>query len=534
MSFKKILCLTLAVLMLLGVLVSCKKKTDTPTDTTPGSDSGSDTSDSLETDKYGQVVIGDTVPYDTLDYNGQEIYILSRSEHRYQREFGDLKEREDSVDEKIYARNMKVELDLNVKIKVVNDATTSEAMWGNERKDGALAAYVTALHTSGGAGADVIAAYAAYSTAGSIRDMYTNLMSATFGSGENTTQNYLRTDLAYWNQNYINAASLHNQLYYVVGDMNLGVYDKTIVTWVNNNLLGTLDQSKYSLDTLQETVLAGNWTQEMMKTMIRDFGHRDTDESGTQTNGDTYGMVAIKISEQYDGFCAAFGQVLTQKNAQGNLTYMIEDNVLSIQNALDAMRDLWSLPGSYAPSGVGPSFEIFYANRALFFTEILFRNESNFEKLSNQTTFTYSVLPLPKLDADLQDHYQTAPQDAYTVMSVMNCHSPEKLSMISAVLDLLTSRSYADVRPYYIENIVKARYVDDSNSVQILELIMDGVTFDAGIIFGQQLNSPVYGVWRNIAGGTTSVDAKWTSIGSGCNTKLADLNQWYISKLATG
>ena len=520
---KKTLCLTLAVLMLLGVLVSCKKKTDDPAPSdTPSAPS--DTSETYETDQYGQIVVGDTVPYEELDYGGQEIYILSRSEWRYQREFGDLKTRTDSVDEKIYARNARVELDLNVKIKVVNDATTSEAMWGNERKSGALDTYVLAQHNAGGAGVDVVAAYAAYSTSGSIRDCYVNLMS--------DKMPYLKTEMPYWNQKYVEAASLRDQLYYIVGDMNLGVYDKTIVTWVNNNLLATLDQSKYSLEALQTTVLEGNWTQEMMKTMVRDFGHRDTDGSTTKTDADTYALVAIKLSEQYDGFCASFGQILTQKNAQGNLEYLIEDNVLSIQNAVDKLRELWAQPGSYAPSGVGPSFEIFVANRALFFTEILFRNESNFTRLSTQSNFTYSVLPLPKLDAELQDTYQTAPQDAYTVMSVLNCLKDDRLAMVSAVLDLMTSRSYADVRPYYIENIVKARYVDDSNSVKILEQILDGVTFDSGIIFGRQLDSPVYAVWRNIAGNTTSVDGKWDTVGSGCKTKLADLNQWYLAKAA--
>ena len=243
--FKKILCLTLAVLMLLGVLVSCKKKTEDPVASdTP---SAGDTTAPLETDQYGQIVVGDTVPYEELDYGGQEFYILSRDEWRYKREFGDLKERTDSVDEKVYARNAKVELDLNVKIKVIDDANTTEAMWGDYRKSGALATYVLAQHNSGGAGSDVIASFAAYSTAGSIRDCYVNLMS--------DKMPYLRTEMPYWNQKYVDAASLRNQLYYIVGDMNLGVYDKTLVTWVNNNLLAQLDQSKYSLDTLQNTVL---------------------------------------------------------------------------------------------------------------------------------------------------------------------------------------------------------------------------------------------------------------------------------------
>lgn len=518
---KKLACLLLAVLMLTAVLVSCKKDPETPS----GSDNSDSSGDSQtkETDKYGQEVVGD-LDYSNLDFGGQTISFVSRKEHRYQREFGGLSTREDTVDEKIYARNAKVEKDLNVKINVINDATAADAMWGAQgsSKDG-LSNYVLMAHTSGeSSGVDIISAYAAYSTSGAIRDCYVNLM------GSKMT--YLQLSKPYWNQKYIEAASLYNQLYYLVGDMNLGVYDKTLVLWLNNHLLETMDQNTYSLEKLQQMVLDGDWDAETFQTMIRSFGHIDSDNSGTYSDGDTFALTAIQLSEQYDGYAAAFGQIMAKKNAQGGLEFTIEENVLSIQNALDTLRNIWNTSGAYAPSGVGPSFNIFLGNRALFFTEILFRSEDNFSKLSNQTNFTYSVLPLPKYDTELQDAYATTPQDAYTVMSVMNCLSDSRLEAVSAVLDLMCSRSYSDVRPYYIENIVKARYVSDNNSVKIMELILDGVTFDPGVIFGQQTNTSSYRVWRNIAGKTTSVQAQWDSVKSTCNTKLADLNQWYLSK----
>ena len=519
---KRILCLALVAVMLLSLLVACGKKDENPADSgSAPADSGNDVADTtaeeVVTDQYGQVVVGDKVPVDELDYGGTDIYIISRGEDRYKREFGDLKKRSDTVDEKVYMRNTKVELDLGVKIHVVDE----NAMWGSQAAagEGALPTYVLAQHNAGGQGVDIIASYAAYSTAATLRECYVNLMS--------DKMPYMHTDMPYWNQKYVEAASLYDQLYYIVGDLNLGVYDKTLVTWVNNKLL---DETDYTLDELQQLVLDGGWTQEVFVQMLRDFGHRDDDDSGTKTDGDTFALVAIKLSEQYDGYAAAFDQILTSKNAQGKFELNIDGNV-ALQDAMDKLREIWSQPGAYAPSGVGPSFTIFNNGKALFFNEILYRNADNYTKISNNTNFTYSIVPLPKLNED-QEAYQTTPQDAYTIMSVMSCLSDERLAMISAVMDLLASRSYADVRPYYIENIVKARYIDGANSVKIMELILNGVVFDSGIIYGNQLASPCYAVWRNIAGGTSSVDAKWDSVGANCNTKLADLNQWFLSKAA--
>lgn len=523
---KKFLALTLALLMLLGVLVACDSGAETPegseaqssNDTEGSSDVESkseETTKEIVTDKYGQEVLGDLVPYAELDYNGKEFYIISRPEDRYKREFG-VTTRQDTVDEKVYMRNEKVNLDLGVKITVVDEMK----MWGagsSSNDANALPNYVLAMHQAGAPGVDVIASFAAYSTAASLRECYVNLNS--------DKMTYLHTDKAYWNQSYIEAASLYDQLYYIIGDINLGVYDKTIVTFVNNKLL---DETEYTLDELQELVLDMGWTQEVFLKMIRDFGHRDDNESGLQDRGDTFALVAVKLSEQYDGFAAAFDQILTYKNAQGKFAYNIEGNQ-NLQDALDALRDIWSQPGAYAPSGVGPSFDIFNDSGALFFTEILYRNASQYSKMANNPNFTYSILPLPMLDED-QDQYQTTPQDAYTIMSVMNCVTDERLEMISAVLDLMASRSYADVRPYYIEQIVKARYIDGAASVEIMNMILNGVVFDSGIIYGAQLSSPCYAVWRNIASGTSSVSQKWETSGTACKTKLEDLNGWFLDK----
>ena len=118
---KKILCFVLVIIMLLSALVGCKKKDETTDNDSSGISDVSD-SEAVETDAYGQVVVKPDINVDELDYGGANVYILTRGTHQYMREMGldGVIEKSDTVDEKIYARNAKIEEDLGVKIVVIN------------------------------------------------------------------------------------------------------------------------------------------------------------------------------------------------------------------------------------------------------------------------------------------------------------------------------------------------------------------------------------------------------------------------------
>ena len=506
-NLKRILCFSLVLLMLLGILIGCKKPQEQPDGSSDESDVSSESE--IETDEYGQKVVGDDVPYEELDYNNADILIATRTNDRYKREFG-VTNRTDVVDEKVYLRNQKVQEDLGVNLKLVpvSDLDYNNSITKN------MTNYVLTAHQSGDP-LDIVASMAAYAVLPGIRDCYVDLM------GDEAT--YLSIDMPYWNQSYIDAASMYGQLYYIVGDVNLTVYDRAMVTYVNENLL----PSTMTGDQLKQLVLDGGWTFEVMDQLASQFGYNDKDNINGITEGDEFGIVSTYGSEAYDGFMPGFDLYgLLEENDDGSWSYNISGNQ-KLQSGLELIQGLWGSTYAYAWDQE-PVFKAFIEQRALFNVEIIWRDAAQHKQLSN-VGFKYSILPMPKYDAEEQDGYYTSPQDAYTSMSIMN-HKPERVEMVSAVLDLLCSRSYSDVRPFYIEKIVKTRYVNNAIEVQIMDQILNGIVYETAIIYGNQLGMPAYAAWRFrvMEGGTIS--KMWASNGQTFEANLEDVTDWYYAR----
>ena len=202
---------------------------------------------------------------------------------------------------------------------------------------------------------DIVAGFAAYAVLPAIRDCYVDLK-----SGEAT---YINLEMPYWNQSYIKAASMYDQLYYIVGDINLTVYDRTLVTYVNDDLL----PSSMTEDQLKQLVLDGKWTFETMKNMITDYGYDEKDNLTGVTARDQFGIVSTYGSEAYDGFMLGFDLYgLLVENSDRSWSYNINGNQ-KLQDGLEKVQGLWGMFAAYAGSQA-EAFNSFVNKRSLFLT----------------------------------------------------------------------------------------------------------------------------------------------------------------------
>ncbi len=508
MSMKKILCALLSVLMLTVALIGCQTNEEgTPetSDVVSESETQTQTQTEIETNEYGDIVINHDVPIDELDYKGAEVVIASRPEDRYRREYAmDADKRKDQIDARVYKRNLAVEKELGVKIKV-RDA---KELWTTD----GITTFVTTESSSGSNAVDIISAYAAFAVTPALRGYYVNLLS--------NDMTYMDTTKGYWNQRYVKAATCYDQLYYIIGDMNLTVYDKSIVTFVNMTMAEELD---YDPDDLYEKVLNNEWTIDYFYQICQEVGLEEGDNIPGASKGDIVAVSSISDSEAYDGFLAAFDFQLLTENEDGSHSANVEGNV-RLEDAADKLKDLYALPGAYVVAGTDPSFEMFRGNQSLFLFEILYRNADKNTAL-REVTWNYGILPLPKYDED-QDHYLTTPQDAYNTMSVMNKDS-DRLEVISAVLELMTAKSYADVRPFYIEKVVKTKYVDGAKPVKMLDIIFEGASFDTAAVYHGQVNGMCIGLWRNVIKNNGLVSQKWESVRDATLLAIDDFDIWF-------
>ena len=536
---KKILCLVLALLMIFTVLVACTKKGEGTGDATSapidggdtdggnggngdvdgdvdGSDSisGSDadgssdtdtTTESKETNQWGEDKLTPGTEGEDLDFQGATIGIACRPETRYIREFG-VETQADPVDMKIYQRNKAVEKELNVKIKLIGEAT----LWtATGIKD-----YVLQEQTAGvESEVDVVAAYGAYATTPLLRGCYVNL-------ADETQVSYLTLTNAYWNQSYIQAATCYNQLYYLVGDLNLTVYDKSIATFTNMDLAR---ENEINPDDLYAAVKSGDWTYDYMYTLVKDFSYLDGNENFTVDVGDIVPLATVSGSEGRDPFVSAWQLEMLKENDDGTHTITIDGNT-KLEAACTKLINLYELEGVFLTS-IEESFEwSFVGGKALFDFDIIYRNADSNTALRN-CGFDYAILPLPKYDKDQQGYY-TTPQDAYNTMSVTTTHE-DKIDAICATLELMCAKSYSDVRPFYIEKMVKATYVTGPDKVTMLDTAMAGSVFDTGTIYASQLEGFISTIWRSATMNKITIAERWEAKRTAITTAVEDFDVWF-------
>lgn len=495
---KKILALAIVALMLFTTLVACAKNNDAANTTAPaGSDTpaasdgpnGGDPDSSYETNSNSEIAYKHKVPED-LDYQGATIGLASRTELRYRREIC-VEQAADPLDMKILLRNQQVEKYLNAKLKFIE----APEMWGAPAS--LITNYVTQEYNAGAESeVDIISANAAYAVNSGMRGYLVDL------NGIDAA--YLDPSQGYWNQSYVEAATCYDQLYYIVGDLSLTIYDKAIVEFVN---LDTAKAEGIDPSEFYNHVYEGTWTFDTFYNYVNNYTYVDTNNNFEVDAGDDIRLSTIFQSEAADGYFFAFNIDVIDTNDDGTHTIKVDGNN-KLVSGTEMVADLYSLAGIYH-GDTSTAFKRFIEGDAFFLTDILYRNENQNKELRN-ATFQYGVLPLPKYDQDQAD-YNTSPQDAYNALAVLKTHE-DKIEIASAFLEVMASKSYDDVRPFYVEKMIKGEYVADSDSVKMVETVLDGLIFDTGWVFSFEVERFAYDVWRGPACGTTTVAERWAKI----------------------
>lgn len=505
---KKIICLSIALMMLLATFVACKNDNGGTTD-----GEGSDTTDvvtTVETNDWGEEKQEHEVPVDDIDYQGMSIGIVVRPEERYKREFSS-ETMADPVDQRISRRNSQVQKELGITLNIIGNS----AMWDDAKTYGVgLADYVTTEFQAGvNSEVNVVAAYAAYAVTKQLRGSYVNLI-------DKEEMPYLNTTKRYWNQDYVKAATCYEQLYYIVGDLNLTVYDRAHVVFANMSLAET---NGINPDDIYDMVENKQWYYQNFYDIISNFSYLDNDGSLSVNAGDTIPLASVKASEGFDGFMRGWDIRLLQTNDDGSHTLTVDGNT-KLDKAVTNLQAMYAVQGAHL-ADISSTFDKgFIPGNVLFDIDVLYRNATSNENLRN-ANFTYAVLPLPMYD-ETQEGYYTTPQDAYNAMSVIG-HQPEKFEAIAATLEVLSSKSYDDVRPFYIEKMVKATYISGARQVKMLELVLGGISFDTYIVFAGQVNSVGIALIRSVCAKNKELTTVWGEISGETISAVQDFDAWF-------
>ena len=478
------------------------------TDPTYTDDNVVDTPSSIVTDIWmdGGVV----PPPEDLDFEGVEVGIAGRPETRYRREIS-VETPTNPLDMAINMRNTNTEKQLNVKITFIE----ADELWGTSTDANIYNYTKKQMDLGAQSNVDVILGNAAYT-------VNTNMLGLLADFNDKTEMLFVNTSKAYWNQSYVNEATFYDQLYYLVGDLTLSIYDKAHVTFVNFDLAA--EKLGATSDEFYNAVSNGTWTIQKYHDYVTEFPYLDRGTVGEVDAADDIAISTIFQSESYDGYYTAFGLDLLKENSDGSHTITVAGNTL-LDKATIKIHELYSEKGIFH-GNTETAFSTFHAGNALFLTDILYRNEVQNEQLRAGTDLQYGILPLPLWEQGQFNKnvsnlgYRTSSQDAHNAISVIKTH-PEKFEAVSATLELLAYKSYEDIRPYYVK-----RFVQDAGSANMLGIIMDSVTFNAEMIYSFNVDRFAIDLWRQGCNGT-DIETRWESIRPGAMDAVESFDLWY-------
>ena len=453
----RILAALLALSMTVASLAACAVSEDDPADT-------KDPSNTL-TETEGETELQDWLP-DDLNYNDDEVTILSR--YREGWTAGEIAVKElnsEPVNDAVYERNKAVEERLGVKIISLEENT--------QDGDVVMSKVVTAVK-AGTSEYDIVAAPCYITLDQSLSGTFADLRKS----------EYLDFDQPWWTQGLNEVVEYHGSQYAVTGAMLLSMYRFAFVTVFNQRIFIDANQPF-----LYDYVKNGTWTLDKQIELVPVF-HQDNGNGRQDATGDVYGFISNDLIS-VDPYWSACEVDILQKNADGDyelvfdsgklhsvaektlkLFYETDDSMYNIKHEnydaeQDKIRDMFA-------EGYG----------AMATLRIMELENGSIRGMED----TFGVVPVPKYD-EAQKDYHTLLHDQFTVVSVPTTVTGERLDEMSAVLEALCSTSYKTLKPAYYETTLRMKIAQDPESADMMDLIVNSIYIDAGIIYTRALSS---------------------------------------------
>ncbi len=122
----------------------------------------------------------------------------------------------------------------------------------------------------------------------------------------------------------------------------------------------------------------------------------------------------------------------------------------------------------------------------------------------------FGIIPYPKWDEE-QDAYYTHVDG----MNGMLCFpiNAEDYERTGIIVEALAAESWKQVTPVYYDQALGEKYFRDETSIEMMDIIMDGILYDFGYIFDQWKNC-TWTIVRLVASQSADVASHWASIES--------------------
>ena len=447
---KKIFCVLLAVLCLVGTFASCNKKDSENETTVENVDTEASSGNQVEYDERGYQK--DNLPND-LDYGGQEVRILGCTNR-----FNDFEPKQGSTDNlsfQVFNRNAAVEDRFGVEL--VFSEIPCDYYSQTE-----YVSHITNLSLSGENTFDL---YSAYSMVA--------MTLASQGKLQDLAQcNYIDFKNPWWPDTLVEQFMIGDSIYGASGDITLSYYENLEFILMNKELMPAFGVAGSPIEDVRD----GSWTVEKMLSYAEQVA---INEWGDDKDGsDTFGLVVTNAA-YLDLFIAGCNFNFIHCDENGD--FALGSDVTSAERGHALFSKLTEAlyvgdSGWYSGASTEEamaSLEAIAGGRVLF-TPITINSLGT--RLSEGMDYDYLILPAPKYDTN-QKNYYTVLSFEYNMYMIPN--EGQDIDVSALVMEALASEGYRKTTPELFEIKVKNRFAgSDPDNAEMFELLRNTTYFE--------------------------------------------------------
>lgn len=440
---KRIIASLLILAMLLTIAVSCAAQTDGKsgeTSVTTAADIASD----IETERSQ---IKDNVP--ALNYENRDFRVIYHDSQFYTLDIVANETNGDIINDAVYERNLYVEERLGVNILPVPAGSNSTGVID----------VVKPSVLSASDDFDFVVSHAIRTAALVGENLFCNWYDIP----------YIELEQPWWIQKAVEQLTVGDKAYLMLGDYALIAIGGTYCMYFNKDIG---DANGIGSGNLYTTVTEGGWTYDYMNGIVKNLA-LDIDGDGKMGDGDQYGLFTTTNSPAV-AYQWAFNAPLTSRDSDNMPELVLDQGKWS--TVVDTVYSLYyDNAGTYVKESLESEFPMF-RNESVFLINAYLQTSILFRDLD----FDYGIIPYPKLDEDQSD-YMTMVDGFHTLFCIPI--TVTDTDFVGATVELLNAESYRSVVPTYYETALKVKYARDNESVQIMDMILDGRAFDFGYFY---------------------------------------------------
>ena len=354
----------------------------------------------------------------------------------------------DVINDAVMERNLYINDTYNVKIAEYKTSGTTLAEIQTEVKVGSNAFDAAFTHFENGAN---------LAQTGSLHNLY--------------DMPHINLEQPWWDQRGVKDMNLMGGVFLATGDITIVDND---ATWVL--MFGKQYATDLQLESLYDLVREDRWTYDVFYDMM---GQAAVDMNGDGTlkwKDDKFGFITSDYSSR--ALMYASGEKLVTQDAQHNLYALSDINRLSgvVEVAAKIMGDtsITFLTGyeSTTPDDIRSVFE---EGRALFYGEVM---QCIIRMRESETEF--GLVPWPKYDEAQTGYYNLVHTSAGRGVCIPV--SQTDYEFVGAIVEAFAAKSMYTITPAYYDVALTYKYMRDTESAEMLDIILDSRIYDLGLI----------------------------------------------------